>query len=203
MYRYVLAFTLAIMCLHAKGQVVPDVRKVVWGMTKEEVRNTEKLEEIHINLPGLTKDLINKANEPVSLLVYQTTVVGLDVILAYAFVADRLHLMAYLFYEVYSSYRQYATDFDMVNGSLYEKYGFRRSDVDTDPQGSDLYRKAGMNALEMQLLKGGYHRTVEWRTPRTVILHDISSDGNRISHMILYESVESYDEREKSAQDDL
>ena len=203
MYRYLLAFTMVMVCLHAKGQVTPDVRKVVWGMTEEEVRNTENLEEIRLNLPGLTKDLINKANEPVSLLVYQTTVLGLDVILAYAFVADKLNLMAYSFYEFYSSYRQYASDFDMVNKSLYEKYGSWKSDVDSDPQGSDLYRKAGMNAMEMQLLKGGYHRTVEWRTPRTVIIHGISSDGNEISHMILYESSESYDARKKSAQDDL
>ena len=203
MYRYVLAFTMVIMCLHANGQVTPDVRKVVWGMTKEEVRNTENLEEIRIDLPGLTEDLTNNANEPVSLLVYQTTVVGLDVALAYVFVADKLRLMAYSFYEVYSSYRQYASDFDMVNESLYEKYGSWKSDVDSDTQGSDLYRKAGMNALEMQLREGGYHRTVEWRTPRTVILHGISSDGNKISHTILYESSESYDARKKSALDDL
>ena len=203
MYRYVLAFTMVIMCLHANGQVTPDVRKVVWGMTKEEVRNTENLEEIRIDLPGLTEDLTNKVNEPVSLLAYQTTVVGLDVVLAYVFVADKLRLMAYSFYEVYLSYRQYASDFDMVNESLYEKYGFWKSDVDSDPQGNDLYRKAGMNAMEMQLLKGGYHRTVEWRTPRTVILHGISSDGNEISHTILYESSESYDARQKSALDDL
>ena len=58
MCRYVLAITMVIMCLQAKGQVTSDVRKVVWGMTKEEVRNTEKLEEIRIDLPGLTKDLI-------------------------------------------------------------------------------------------------------------------------------------------------
>ena len=208
MYRYFLAVMMIITCLHTEAQDIPDVRRVVWGMTGEEVRNTEKLEEIRMDLPGLTKDLFNDANEPVSYIVYQTTVVGLDAILAYVFVADKLQLMAYLFNEAYSSYssyrhRQHASDFKMVNDSLYEKYGPWKSDIDSDPQQSDLYRKAGMNALEMQLLQGGYHRTVEWRTPRTVILHGISSDGNTISHGIFYESIDSYSARQKSTQDDL
>ena len=203
MYRYLLILTVLSLGLHAEAQVPPDVRKVVWGMSKDEVRNTEKLEEIPINLPGLTKDLTNNTNEPVTLLVYQTTVVGLDAILAYAFVADKLRLMAYSFNEVYSSYRRYASDFDMVNDSLYEKYGTWKSDVDSDPQQSDLYRKAGMNPLEMQLLQGGYQRTVEWQTLRTVIFHGISRDGDGISHVILYESKASYNARTKSYQDDL
>lgn len=209
MYKYFLTVMVVITCCHTKAQDTPDVRKVVWGMTKEEVRNSEKLEEIRMDLPSLTKDLFNDVNEPVSYIVYQTTVAGLDAILAYAFVADELQLMTYLFNEVYasySSYRQYAlvySDFKRVNDSLYTKYGPWKSDSDSDPQQSDLYRKAGMNALEMLLLEGRYHRTVEWRTPRTVILHGISSDGNVTSHGILYESIDSYRARQKSTQDDL
>ena len=201
MYRYLLGLTIIAVCHYADGQANPDVRRVVWEMTKEEVRNTENLEELDIDIPGLMAEMVNDPNKDVSFLVYRTPVLGLDAFLFYAFVSDKLRLMSYLFIETHSGFNLYASDFENVNGSLYDKYGRWKSDVDNT---TELQRKTGIASdMGFLLQLGGYRRIVEWQTPRTVIRHQINSDGGSVMHALMYENLESYKAREKAAQDDI
>ena len=201
MCRYVLALTMLLMCLHAEGQVTPDVRRVVWGMAKEEVRNTEKLEPLSFDVPGVATTEMYDSNENVSVLIYQTTVVGIDVFLLYVFVDDKLGMMSYASSEDHSDYNLYASDFGKLNSTLNEKYGKWKSDVDNIP---DMVRKAGLASdIGLLLLRGGYRRTIEWQTPRTVISHKISNEDYSVAHGLTYESLEFNNRRKKSIQDDI
>ena len=71
MYRLSLALTLLLMCFHAYGQVTPDVRRVVWGMTKEEVRKTEMLEEIGHGTPRDAVEILKERNHICSSVPYR------------------------------------------------------------------------------------------------------------------------------------
>ena len=200
MYRYLLALILLSMCLPVAGQVTPDVRKVVWGMSKEEVKNTEKLEPLGFDFSGFMSQF-DDDNSDVSVLMYQTTVVGIKMILFYKFVDGKLNMMGYASAEGHYDYEPYASDFKELNSTLVEKYGDSKSDVDN---ASDLERKAGLTSdIGFMLSRGGYRRTVEWRTPRTVIQHEINNNELGVGHSLNYESIESYSRKKKAIHDDI
>ena len=201
MYRILLTMTFFSICHQAEGQLTPDVRKVSWGMSEEEVRYTEKLELLPIDVPEVARTEMYDSNEKVSVLMYQTTVVGINVILLYVFVEDRLGMMSYASSEDYSDYNLYASDFGELNNTLTEKYGRSKSDVDNVP---DMVRKAGMASdIGLLLRRGGYRKTIEWQTLRTVISHKISNEGYGVAHVLMYESLEFNNRRKKSIQDDI
>ena len=199
MLRYLFVLTVALMSLNAVGQETSDIRNVRWGMTREEVKNTEYMEELNIDLQGIVPEGFEKLSETLSLLIYQTNVLEINTYLVYVFVADRLVAVAYSFNPDHTSFRLYASDFSNVNNSLSGKYGRWRSDVDT---ASDLQRKAGMD-LGFLLDLGDYRRTVEWFTKRTVIRHQITSVKRTVSHVLFYESTDSYNARKKASQSDI
>lgn len=199
MYRYFLALTVAITSLYAEGQATSDIRKVKWGMTSEEVRNTESLDELDIDMKGMIPEGFEKLSGSVTFLTYLTNVLELDTILVYVFNGDRLVAMMYGFNPSHSSHDLYASDFANVINSLVGKYGRWRSDVDTS---TELERRAG---LEMgSLLNGtGYRRTVEWQTSRTYIRHQITGDYREVAHVLFYESIENYRTRKRASQSDI
>ena len=199
MYRYLLTLTMLLMCLHAEGQVTPDVRRVVWGMAKEEVRNTEKLEPLSFDVPGVAATEMYDSNENVSVLMYQTRVVGISAFLVYTFVDDKLGSMAYASSEDHSDNNLYASDFENLNSTLYGKYGRWKSD---DDNATDLEQRAKLD-MRFILGRGGYRRTVIWQTPRTVIRHQISNNDLGVAHLLIYESLEFNNRRKKSIQDDI
>lgn len=200
MRKLLLTLMLFSMCFLAEGQATPDVRRVMWGMTKEEVKNTEKLEPLSFDVPGFMTEMYD-ANENVSVLIYQTTVIGINVFLIYIFVDDRLGAMGYASSEGHTDYNLYASDFGKLNSILYEKYGKWKSDADNVP---DLLRKAGMGSdIGLLLLRGGYRRTIVWQTPRTVISHKISNEAHGVAHVLMYESLEFRNRRKEATLNDI
>ena len=180
--------------------MTPDVRRVVWGMTEEEVRNTEKLEPLNLGFPGYMSQFEDDSSD-VSVLMYQTTVIGIKSILFYKFVDGKLNMMGYASVEGHYDFELYASDFKELNSTLVEKYGNSKSD---DDNASDLERKAGLTSdIGFMLSRGGYRRTVEWWTPRTIIQHEISNNEFGVGHSLTYESIESYNRKKKSIHDDI
>ena len=168
-------------------------------MTREEVRNTEYLEELSKDTQGMVPEGFEKANGSLSFVIYQTNVLELNTFLIYVFVADKLVAMVYGFNPSHSSHDLNASDFANVNNSLNGKYGQWRSDVDT---ATELERLAGLD-MGTLLSRGGYRRTVEWQTQRTVIRHQITGDFREVMHTLFYESIESYNARKRASQSDI
>ena len=121
MNRYLLALTVVIASFNAEGQITSDVRNVIWEMTKEEVRNTEYLQELSIDSQGMVPEGFDKVSGSLSFLIYQTNVLEINAFLFYVFVDDKLVGMMYSFNPSHSSHDLYASDFANVNNSLYEE----------------------------------------------------------------------------------
>ncbi len=199
MLRYVFTLTVFSICLQAEAQDTSDIRKVVWGMSEEEVRSTEYLDELKIDIQGMIPEGYERFSGSLSFLIYQTNVLELNTVLIYAFNADKLVAMIYGFNPDHSSHDLYASDFISVNNSLIGKYGQWRSDVDT---ATELERLAKLD-MGTLLGRGGYRRTVEWQTSRTFIRHQITGDFRNVAHLLFYESIENYKIRKQASQSDI
>lgn len=82
-------------------------RKTNWGMTKEQVKQSEELHVIE---------------ERSDILYYQTIISGLQTFLYYIFVHDRLVRSKYVFNETHSNNNAYIMDFENLKEALIKKY---------------------------------------------------------------------------------
>jgi len=89
----------------------PHFRGVLWGMSMDEVKQRED---------ALRNSSVNQ-NE--NLLVYETSISGLDALLAYKFVTDKLVSTKYVLKEKYVSENSHLLDHSTLKGLLTKKYG--------------------------------------------------------------------------------
>ncbi len=191
MYRFLTAIILISICFRVESQdITPDIRKVVWGMSKAEVKNAEELEV---------------AYETEDLLGYESSVGGLDAYLYFGFVENKLYRLVYVFQEKHSNRNMYVDDFQKLSNALYEKYGDWESDSDWVWE-NDLYVD-DPEEMGLAISVGHVWRAVLWNTPRTKIGHEIKGDNFEITHRIMYDSIEfmplADEARKKSIQDDI
>jgi hypothetical protein len=85
-----------------------DFRKTRWGMTKQEVIKSEKSKAA--------------SDEPDS-LIYATKILGLDAVLLYEFINDKLMGSGYIITEKYSNENKYIEEYNDIVAALKKKYG--------------------------------------------------------------------------------
>ena len=191
MFKFLIAVTVLTMYLRVEAQeVTPDVRKVVWGMSEEEVKKTEELRIAFEEEGGLG---------------YEVKLGSLKAALLYMFVDHKLFSVSYRFIEKHTNDNLFVDDFENIQRALTRKYGFDNEDEDW-VWNNDLY----MDDLDRQgfaISIGHVSRLVKWTTPKTVISHKISGDNYEIDHSLTYISVEYVDDfrksRSKSIEDDI
>jgi len=106
-----------------KKEDLYDFRKTNWGMTKAQVKKTEKSKLV---------------NEDENLLVYQGTVSGLDCLIVYIFAEGKLVRAKYIFTKTHSNKNDYISDFNTLKEVLTKKYG--KPVKDSHIWKNDLYR---------------------------------------------------------------
>lgn len=104
--RYIVCIILLIISFKVYSQ--NDFRETNWGMTKEQVKATEK--------SGLLQ-------EQERLLLYYGTAGNLDCFILYFFEDDTLFDAHYVFVNDYEKRNQYLLDFENVKNSINSKYG--------------------------------------------------------------------------------
>ncbi len=145
-------------------------RKTNWGMSKAQVRKSETGK----NLAG-GKDL-----------AYRIKVAGLDALLFYVFVDNKLVTAHYDFTNKHSNKNSYLTDYSSIQKILKKKYG--NPDSDDTNWLNDLY-KDEYQSRGMALAVGHLSKFSEWKNTDTKILLGIYGDNFEISHNVSYYSV--------------
>jgi len=166
-----------------------DFRKTVWGMTKETVKRTEKRTPV-----------LDKENN----LVYNDTIIDLNMGVFYYFVENKLVRSGYGVIEKHSNKNLYINDYKELKDVLLEKYG-KPSDRWF---GSDKYKEiVWLNDLYKDdpshwgfaISLGHLVYQSFWETDETEIALRLNGDNYEISLVISYFSkkLKHLEEKEK------
>lgn len=149
--------------------VEPDFRKVVWGMSKEEV----------IGIEGTS--IIEQTDDYIA---YNVEVNGLDMDLVYYFNGkDQLCASAYISNEKHSNQNDYILDYNELTDALTEKYGEPYEDETVWK--SDLY-KGKSSYWGLAIAAGDLVDYASWDTDNTTIKIKIDGDNYKINIRIVY-----------------
>jgi hypothetical protein len=99
-----------------------DFRKTTWGMPRSEVVLTEA---------------DDPTSEDDSALIYSRKVAGMNALMGYLFVEDKLVKAKYMFHQQHSEFNQYITDYNNLKKALEKKYG--KAQKERDIWSNDLY----------------------------------------------------------------
>lgn len=197
--KYGLIFLLSIFCLHINAKDIEAVtidgksvllhengrwdfnkkeekksgfsfRKTNWGMSKVEVKKTE------------TGKILKDDN----VLGYEAKVAGLDTLIAYIFVDDKLVRAKYIFTEKHSNKTDYINDYSSIQKILNKKYG--KSAGDETYWKNDLY-KDDYQDWGMALAVGHLTKYSNWKVSDTEVWLSINGDNYKISHSVEYSSI--------------
>jgi hypothetical protein len=150
--------------------VKPDFRNVMWGMSKAQVKKTEKLEV------RAEKD---------DLLGYNENVLGMSCWLIYYFDNDRLYKCIYGFNHKHSNRTDFIDDFNKLKKAITSKYGKPKSDKKYWK--NDLYKdnpqKWGFAISLGHLIYG----TI-WENDRSKLFIDLSGENYKIQLRFVIES---------------
>jgi hypothetical protein len=143
-----------------------DFRKTRWGMTKQEVINSERGLRDYNN--QLTKeDIIN----------------GLSVFVFYEFDNNILVGGHYIFNVEHTISNLYISDYNNINSALDSKYGAQFKYEET--WNSDLFKnKPNKRGLALSIGAVSYYTS--WKTNRSYIVHQMTGDDDYILHLISY-----------------
>jgi hypothetical protein len=144
-------------------------RKTNWGMSKDQVKKTE------------TGKIIKDDN----VLGYQSKVAGLDALIAYIFVDDKLVRAKYIFTEKHSNRTDYLSDYSSIQTILNKKYGDPADDKTYWK--NDLY-KDDYQDWGMALAVGHLTKYSNWKVDDTEVWLSIDGDNYKISHSAEYSS---------------
>lgn len=153
-------------------------RKTIWGMNKEQVKETEK--EIVFDYEII--------------LGYEDRILELDCSLIYFFEGEKLVRAKYVIDEEHSNKNQYITDYNTLKAALSKKYG--------EPLKSnrrwvnDLYEDDPQN-WGLAISMGHMWEHTNWETLQTTILLAMYGYENEISLVIEYNSKEFKELKEK------
>jgi len=197
--KYGVMFLLIVFCLHANAEDIKAIttdgksvllhkngkwefdekveknsefsfRKTNWGMSKAQVKKTE------------TGKIINDDN----VLGYEAKIAGLDALIAYIFVDNKLVRAKYIFTQKHSNKTDYISDYSSIQKILNKKYGKPESD-DTYWK-NDLY-KDDYQSWGMALAVGHLTKYSNWNVADTKVWLSINGDNYKVSHSAEYSSV--------------
>ena len=145
-------------------------RKTTWGMTNQEVRQSE--EATFVRNSGDT-------------LIYQGTVAGLYSYIAYNFVQGKLAWTKYLISERHSNKNDYIGDYDRIKQMLIKKHG--KPGKDEQYWRNDLYKDDFEHwGFAMSLGHLVYYTT--WQTPETDMYLGLTGDNGQVELTVEYQS---------------
>jgi len=165
------SFSLTIL---AKEQVF-DFRKTNWGMSKEEVKLTEK------------NDITFEDEEEID---YEVKIDSDNFICGYIFLENKLYRAAYIFSEEHTNKNDYINDYEALKTILIDKYGKPKSDkiVWRDNLYKDDKEDWGFAIGMGHLIYGSV-----WENSITNIQLILTGDNYEVNLALLYESRELKD----------
>lgn len=149
-----------------------------WGDTKDYVISVEGEPELSDTVNGLNAEYI----------AYQTSVAGVDMLLAYYFCKDGLFQIRYLSTESHSNPSLYIDDFNTIKKAFVKKYG--AAPLDTKLWSSDSKKKLYSDDLGKGLEYGYLTYYAAWSFSDTTIWMEMSADNYDVTTQIDYNSME-------------
>jgi len=147
-------------------------RKTNWGMSKSQVKNTEKD--------------TGKIMRDDDILAYKSKVAGLDALIAYIFVDDKLVRAKYIFTEKHSNRNDYISDYTSIQKILNKKYG--KPVDDKTHWKNDLYENEYQD-WGLALSIGHLSKFANWKASDTDVWLTITGDNYKITHSAEYSSI--------------
>jgi len=158
-----------------------DFKKFKWGASINEVKSVEGEPLFDGDVSGQNAEYI----------VYETSAVGLDMILGYYFCDDGLYKVRYILAEEHSNDDLYIDDYEKFRSAMTKKYGKPLLDYVSwnDDSMKEYYQKNGKSMGDA--LCYGYCSYITWyTTDRTDIWMNMDADNYEISMIVDYESNE-------------
>ena len=151
-------------------------REAKWGVSKEQVRITEK-----------TKFLkADKSNDGLDYLAYRTTQGGIEILLSYYFAESKLVAGRYIFLAEHTNKNLFIDDFYRIKSSISQKYG--EPGMDVSNWKNDLY-KDDPSEWGMAVSVGHLSYQAVWRLLDTEIILELSGDNFDIDLDVDYAST--------------
>src|SRR5271169_3009006 len=147
-------------------------RQTKWGMSKNEVKNSEKL-----------KLISGSANS----LFYRGIVNGMVTLVVYKFSKDKLSSGTYIFEEEHSNKNDYIDYYDKAKSPLIRIYGKPKDDR-TDWK-NDVFRQSPQN-WGTAISAGYLEYLTFWETDKTKILLSLSGENYEMKFFLSYRSIE-------------
>lgn len=147
-------------------------RKAKWGLTKKQVKSTEK-------------GKIERDDERI--LAYDGKISGIDCYIVYIFAYDKLVRARYVFYPTHSNKNDYISDYSTIKTSLIEKYGTPKSD--DKYWRNDLYRN-DYNDWGFAVSLGHLSYLADWDLETTEINVMLSGENYKFDLVAEYSSKE-------------
>lgn len=148
----------------------PDVRNVTWGMPKDTVRKLETA-------------IFLQDND--STLIYEETIAGLECLLGYSFIDNKLVTLSYVVVESHTNNNSYLSDYDSIKDILTDRYG--EPTEDKVIWSDDLY-KDDPDHWGMAVATDRLTMFAKWRTDEHEITIGLWGDNFEISLRVDYES---------------
>lgn len=174
-----LLLTLCLAALPGMGESAPayDFKKFRWGDSQESVMAVEGTPKYSGKMNGLDANYI----------AYDTTAVGMDVLLAYYFCDGGLYSVRYILNEDHSVDSLYIDDYNTFKQALTNKYGEPLLDNEkwTSDSKKSFYADDKGSALNYGYLS--YYTC--YITERVIVEMDMSADNYEVSTLINYTSL--------------
>src|ERR1035437_5720723 len=154
-----------------------DVRKVNWGMSKQQVEKSEKY----------LKKLKNEDEES---LTYKTTLLNKEVYLDYSFKENKLRSVFYYFERNHTNHNDYIDDYIDLKEALIKKYGEPSSD---DIIWENNLHKDNLQEYGLAISVGLLEYLTQWThiNNTTNIVLNLYGKDNKINLNILYASLKA------------
>ncbi|MCD8554123.1 hypothetical protein [Seleniivibrio sp.] len=163
------------LCVYAKEY---DFRNVNWGMSKAEVKKSEKAK------------LYKESNE---LIVYSSKILGKNVIIMYIFTQNKLVRAKYGVTEEHSNKNRYIDDYDDLKGVLIKKYG--KPITENEYWENDLFKDNYQN-WGVAISVGHLSYFTNWETNSTKLILGLYGENFDIKCVVEYISKE-YEQAEE------
>ena len=145
-------------------------RKTQWGMSVAEVISSEESKPI---------------KEEPDAVMFKDRISGIDAIILYIFVQNRLVRAKYIFTDEHTNKNDYIDDFKNIKGVLAQKYG--RPSEDNVLWRNDLY-KDDHDEWGMAISVGHLMYAAKWESPGTSIIHLLYGENYDVTHIVEYSS---------------
>jgi uncharacterized lipoprotein YehR (DUF1307 family) len=147
-----------------------DFRKTTWGMDKKTVKLTE---------PDDPK------SEEDSAMIYSRNIAGMDVLIGYIFVQDKLVRAKYMFHPQHDNLNDYITDQNNIKKALEKRYG--KATRERTIWSNELYTKIP-SQWGIALGQGYVTFLSLWDAPKTEITLTLKGENSKIDLWLEYKS---------------